>query len=212
MIWHILALIGIIAIVGLTIWLLVRQGQSVCETKGKLNSPCTENLDCNSGLTCESSSKICKVATDGVCETSSDCLSTHRCLNGVCTILLGTLNQPCPCASGFSCVNNVCKAITGQACTNSSDCVSGICEENICKADSSLTSLMPANGGNMTDCYTDYYSDSSKSKSSYGTSSSSRKTYSDTSVYSCSDPDCSLSKVETEEYSDEYNSKEYSYF
>ncbi len=118
-------IIILILIIAASIWLLARGGGTVCDNRGKINESCSEIGDCNSGLVCTVSpggDGECKVASGGVCETTSECGSNLTCQNGTCQGRAGGLNDPCPCGEGFTCVNNVCKVKVGGPCIASADC------------------------------------------------------------------------------------------
>lgn len=228
MIWGVVSLVLLLVIIGLTIWLLVRQS-NVCPDKKKLNENCSNTTECNSGLVCSASTgvtggtgNICKVAFGGVCSTSSECGSGLSCNSGICSPTLGTGGQICPCSTGFTCINNICRAIVGRPCTNGTDCASGVCVNNICGITGmdGITNLTPGNNGNWNNnswnnCssrYSDESSrcrDSSKYSSRYSSSnlkySSSRDTDSSkyTSKYSNSSTDLSDSSIlKNSRYSD----------
>ena len=141
----------IVIIIVIIIWLLIRGGGSICDLNGQLNDSCSENGDCNSGLVCTNllgGSGVCKVASGGVCLTTSECGIGLTCQNGVCLGKGGVLNDPCPCSEGFTCINNVCKVATGEVCMLDSDCASGNCVNGVCLGN--LTDLQEA-FGSLTD-------------------------------------------------------------
>jgi hypothetical protein len=224
MIWGIISLILLLIIIGLTIWLLVRQS-NVCPDKKKLNENCSNTIDCNSGLVCSVSTSgitggtgnICKVAFGGVCSTSSECGSGLSCNGGICSTSLGTGGQPCPCATGFTCINNICRAIVGKPCTNGTDCATGVCINSVCGVTGMTGSHYNTDSFNYTDSRSrrynssdscsDKYSHSRRSTDSYSgkssTDSHSRKSSTD-SYSRKSSTDSYSRKSSTDSYSGKY--------
>ena len=140
-------IVVLIIMIALIIWLLAKGSGTLCDDRGTLNSSCSENCDCNTGLTCSSlngTNGVCKVASGGVCETDVDCGNGLSCQNGVCLGKGGGLNDPCPCGEGYTCVNNVCKIAFGNPCKVDSDCADGNCVNNVC------VTMIPPNT-NLTD-------------------------------------------------------------
>ncbi len=148
-------IIILILIIAASIWLLARGGGTVCDNKGKLNESCSDIGDCNSGLVCNVSTGgdgVCKVASGGVCETTSECASNLTCQNGTCQGRSGGLNDPCPCGEGFTCTNNVCKVKVGGPCMTSADCADSNCVANVCMVPNPLIAAAQAAGvTNLTD-------------------------------------------------------------
>ena len=155
MVWGIIALILLLIIIGLVIWLLVRNAN--CNpNKSGVGQACNTSADCSGGLVCSvingitgmtgsvggvnvgvvvaGGGRVCKVAYGGVCSANTDCASGQSCTNGICQVNAGTQGQACPCGVGFTCVNNVCRAIVGQPCTSNVNCSTSICMNNICMA------------------------------------------------------------------------------
>lgn len=189
MIFYVIAGIILLILIGLVIWLLVRQtGTATTPTGKKLGESCTSTSECNTGLICSSGNlplatpgviSVCKVAPGGVCAVSADCSTGFGCSNGICVSNLGRLNAPCPCDTGFTCINNVCKANTGGICTIDSDCANGTCVNGMCMVN-------PAPNPNPTPptcCSSSSTSSSNSDCSSYSNSSISSSN-SDCSSYS----------------------------
>jgi hypothetical protein len=190
MIWGIIALILLLIIIGLVIWLLVRNSNTNSNKAG-VNQACNTSADCNGGLVCSvingitgmtgsvggvnvgvvavGGGRVCKVAYGGVCSANTDCASGQSCMNGVCSTTLGTQGKACPCDSGFTCVSNVCRAIVGQACMSNTDCSTGICMNNICMPRG--TTGMSGSTGN-TGCWDSRSGCDSNSRSGYDSSDS----------------------------------------
>lgn len=220
MIWGIVSLILLLIIIGLTIWLLVRSNYK-CPTKSGLNQSCTTTTDCNSGLVCSAPSgvtgavgNVCKVAFGGVCSSTSECASGQTCVNGICTINLGTGGQACPCAVGYTCINNVCRAIVGQPCSTGSQCATGLCVNSVCVAPdcgptgSNCSSYNTnCSSSSRTDCSTDCSTSSKTDCSKSSDCSTSSKTWSKHSrsssdsseFFKCDETDCTATKYSLSE-------------
>jgi len=130
--WIALALLIIMLI--LIIWLLARGSGTICDVTGQLNSPCSQNNQCNSGLVCslEPGGGVCRVGPGGVCSISTQCSNGLTCINGVCSGPGGRLNQACPCGEGLTCTNGVCKSRVLGPCLVTADCADGRCINNVC--------------------------------------------------------------------------------
>lgn len=158
-----ITIILLIVILALIVWLLFTGGGSVEIVKQKLDQPCKQTSDCNTGLVCDindqSGKGVCKVASGGVCSANTECAEGLECKNGVCMVKGGDLNEPCPCNKGFTCINKVCKAVNGEPCKQDSDCADGRCCGGVC-----LAYDYPSCGS--SDC-SDYSNSNSNSKYDY---------------------------------------------
>lgn len=131
-----ITVILLIVVLALIVWLLFT-GKSTEIIKQKLNQPCKQTSDCNTGLVCDvnqNGSGVCKVASGGVCSVDTECAEGLECNNGICMAKGGDLNEPCPCNKGFTCINKVCKAVNGEPCRQDSDCADGRCCGGVCLA------------------------------------------------------------------------------
>ena len=184
-IWGIVALILILIVIGLIIWLLLRQSTTV---KKNLNQSCTISTECEAGLYCDTALLnmrgmntmniintingmtgtippigVCKIISGGKCNVNVDCGNGQVCNNNICSVPLGNLGQACPCANGFTCLGNICKIIPGGACRVNSDCSSNICSNNVCLMNG-MTGGDSGNSGNSGHTGTNWSScDSSNS-------------------------------------------------
>jgi hypothetical protein len=129
-----IALVLLVIMLILIIWLLARGSGTICDITGQLNSPCSQNNQCNSGLVCslEPGGGVCRVAPGGVCSMSSQCGNGLTCINGVCSGPGGRLNESCPCGEGLTCTNGICKSRVLGPCLVTSDCADGRCINNVC--------------------------------------------------------------------------------
>lgn len=139
--WEILIIIIVFILILIVIGIILygyftnRNNQVYTSSAGTFLSPCTNNV-CNTGLTCDPASYLCKYSENESCQTTSQCATPLSC-SGICTSgPFGGLNQYCPCNQGYSCVStgtsNQCKGDGGSACQVNADCISLICNENVC--------------------------------------------------------------------------------
>lgn len=65
----------------------------------KINDSCLTDMDCQNGLNCDKTLKVCK---SQLCQTDNDCNHNHHCYKGSCQLLGGAADD-CPCGEGFTC-------------------------------------------------------------------------------------------------------------
>src|SRR5438309_109210 len=61
-----------------------------------IGSVCSANADCNSGLVCDTTLKVCRAPISAVCTSNADCTSNATCVSGVCQITQTTAPAATP--------------------------------------------------------------------------------------------------------------------
>jgi len=119
-------------------------GNSVCGGYGAVCPAGSGTTDCNSGLTCDSVTNTCEVASGGVCAVSPGCSGTTDC-----------------CANDLACSGTICQAATyGAACpagSGTSSCAVGLfCDTatNTCLEDEGQTCAAAPSCTSTNDCCT----------------------------------------------------------
>ena len=130
----------VVVVVGIIIFVVVRERRP----HGTTCDPASSTT-CDSGLTCDTTTRTCKVPIGGTCTVLSDCVTgTVECrpltgTNSVCqSAATGTLGQSCSvhvgatsCLTGLTCDNlttsgsQTCRRPDGQPCTANTDCLTG---------------------------------------------------------------------------------------
>jgi hypothetical protein len=111
-------------------------GDCVCQT-GSCYLACSKDLDCATGYTCDTTTRLCKPV--GACTSNTQCATTmgdvlSTCVNGTCTT---------PCSTDHDCSSSGIPGVNGQSfngsvCVIPSGMTSGTCQSisNNCTMDS----------------------------------------------------------------------------
>jgi len=101
------------------------------------------NLECQSGLVCDSTYGVCKLPGGSPCNQGSQCLTglvcSGLCVGGTPAAISGNPNDPCPCPQNMTCAAfslnsqlRTCKLNGDEFCVQSTDCLSGQCQNGFC--------------------------------------------------------------------------------